>query len=205
MNIAIIDDHQIFLDGFELLINDMKNDAQVSSFQEPQNFLTAMKNGENFDLIICDLVMKSMNGMSVSAAIRETDATVPILILSGMTASDPTQKLKQIGVNGFVHKSLGYEALATAITTLLSGASHFPDETFSHGPEFEVREEVPKLWDRHMDVLQLLAGGATNKEISDALQISENTVKTYLRQLFNELGANTRTACVHKAQLLGII
>ena len=203
--IAIIDDHKIFLEGVKLLIGDMLAGAQILSFEQPQPILSALKGGDVFDLIICDLVMRPMNGIRVSAAIRERNRTVPILILSGITASDPTNQLIDIGVNGFVHKSLGHDVLAEAISVLLAGGSYFP----SDAPDNETSDNsfcaVPKLSERHMDVLQLLAGGATNKEISAALQISENTVKTYMRQLFQELGANTRTACAHKAQFLGLI
>jgi len=161
----------------------MKIGAQVSSYQDPHDFLSALKDGATFDLIICDLVMKSMNGTHVSAEIRKRNAVVPVLILSGITASDPTENLKQLGVNGYVHKSLGYDVLANAICTLLAGGSHFPDDTLTDRLDLESSGAAPILWDRHMDVLQLVASGATNKEISSTLQISENTVKTYMRQL----------------------
>lgn len=203
--IAVIDDHKIFLEGIKLLIGDMLADAQIMSFEQPQPFLSALENRETFDLVICDLVMRPMNGILVSAAIRERDQRVPILILSGITASDPTNELRDIGVNGFVHKSLGHEVLAEAISVLLAGGSHFPSDAPSDETSNHPFPAVPKLSERHMDVLQLLAGGATNKEISSALKISENTVKTYMRQLFQQLGATTRTACAHKAQLLGLI
>lgn len=204
--IAVIDDHQLFLDGVKLLINDMTLQAEVSGFQDPQKFLDTFKDGQKFDLILCDLIMKAINGIDVAAFIRARDPSVPVLMLSGITASDPTARLRDIGASGFVHKSSGYDELSNAIVALLAGESYFPgcalenqEATGDHDPA------APNLWGRHMDVLNLLASGATNKQISATLKISENTVKTYMRQLFRELDANTRTACVHKAQVLGLI
>ena len=204
-NIAIIDDHRIFLDGFELLIENMDIEANVSAYEDPQCFIEDLKKGTQFDLIVCDLVMKSMNGLSVSAAIRGHDASVPIIVLSGITAGDPTADLRRLGANGFVHKTRGYDVLIEAISTVMAGGLFFSNDGLEERQQKVTCHTIPQLWDRHMDVLHLLSGGATNKEISAALDISQNTVKTYLRQLFHELDVKTRTACVHKAQLLGLI
>ena len=58
---------------------------------------------------------------------------------------------------------------------------------------------------RQREVLKMLGEGATNKVIAEALNISENTVKSHLRSIFESLGVRTRTACVHKAVVLGLI
>lgn len=73
------------------------------------------------------------------------------------------------------------------------------------GLEENQKDELRQLSARQIEIMRLIANGYANKEIARSLTISENTVKTHLKQIFRELGVNKRTACVRKAQALGLI
>lgn len=210
----MIDDHRLFLAGFTLLLEQFDKPFVVTPFGEPVSLLRSLDDGLIFDLIICDLVMPSMNGLAFAQALRD-QSSVPLMILSGINTYPPISEMKQLGVSGFVHKSADDAVLLAAIQTILAGKTSFPDagEAGAEAPDsnfgdvvepYEV-ESVPVLTPRQIEVLQLISNGASNAEISASLGISANTVKSHLRQIFDLLQVNKRTACVRAAQAFGLI
>lgn len=215
-NIVILDDHLIFLDAMVLLIEGLDPNYQVSRFSSPVEVLKQVEQGQNFDLILCDLIMNSMNGLAFLGALRFVSKSIPVIILSGINTSPPVKDIKRIGGNGFVHKSAQNNDLTKAIQTVLAGGYYFEDDLDGSVPDktieinrsdnmIDSNNKLPSLGVRQIQVLALIANGYANKDIARNLSISENTVKTHLKQIFRELGVNKRTACVRKAQTLGLI
>lgn len=216
VKIAVIDDHQLFLDGISLVIRQFQENCEVIGFAEPMTLLAALDQGSDFDMIVCDLVMGNMNGLIFIDTLR-SQSSIPVLMLSGISTSPPVEQMKQLGAQGFIHKSADNEILSDAIGRILKGGEYFEDESLSEYPEpfdqFGAIEPVDQstdivvsnLTDRQIEVLRLMSQGATNKEISAELDISENTVKSHLKIIFDGLKVNKRTACVRVAQAQGII
>lgn len=215
--IAVVDDHRIFLDGISLLLAEGL-DFQVESYHAPVELLQKLELGERFNLILCDLIMADMNGLAFIAAVRAHSKAIPILMLSGINTTPPVADIKRLGGNGFVHKSADPKKLLEAINGVLSGGDYFPDQSNSASGTLKPASDpddfyneslghtnLPELGPRQLQVLKLIAHGATNKEIAQDLNISQNTVKSHLKQIFIELGVNKRTACVRKAQTMGLI
>lgn len=216
VEIVILDDHHIFLDAIELLIKSIDPSYNVSSFSSAQDVLTAIEGGKVYDLILCDLIMSAMNGLAFLGALRSYTKDIPVIILSGINTRPPIQDVRRLGGAGFVHKSAHKEEFKEAIETVLAGGSHFENsegvDSGDHASKQEGSEPLtgtagkfPELAPRQVEVLKLIANGHANKDIASELHISENTVKTHLKQIFRELGVNKRTACVRKAQSLGLI
>ncbi|NRD90291.1 hypothetical protein C8024_13700 [Sphingopyxis sp. BSNA05] len=214
LKIAVVDDHRLFLAGFTLLLEQFDKPFVVTPFEEPVSLLKALDDGAKFNLIICDLVMPSMNGLAFAQALRD-QCSVPLMILSGINTYPPISEMKQLGVSGFVHKSAEDAVLLAAIQTVLAGKTSFPD-TADSTAEAQVSqfgdvtepydvESVPVLTQRQVEVLHLISNGASNAEIATSLGISANTVKSHLRQIFDLLQVNKRTACVRAAQAFGLI
>ena len=215
-NIAILDDHLIFLDAMVLLIEGLDPNYKVSKFSSPIDVLKQVEHGKNFDLILCDLIMNSMNGLAFLGALRSYSNSIPVIILSGINTSPPVKDIRRIGGNGFVHKSAQNNDLTKAIQTVLAGGYFFEDGLDGYVPDetmvtnraekmIDSNNKLPRFGVRQIQVLALIANGHGNKDIARNLSISENTVKTHLKQIFRELGVNKRTACVQKAQALGLI
>lgn len=211
IHIAIIDDHSIFLEGISLLIKEINFVTAVETYVTPAAFIDAFQKDKKFDLVICDLIMNAMNGLAFLGAVRHHCKKTPVLVLSGINVAPPIDEIKRLGGNGFVHKSAGQATLITAIETVLSNKSFFlSDEIISEDLETSAPQrintfQVPKISSRQCEILRLISDGHSNRDISDMLNISENTVKTHLKQVFLELGVSKRTACVKKAQSLGFI
>ena len=214
IKIAVLDDHRMFLEGVSMLVSSLDERYSVSNFHVPVELLKALEGGAHFDLIICDLIMDQMNGLAFVTAARSHTKKVPILMLSGINTSPPIAEMVSLGADGFVHKSSGNEILAEAVASLLSGKRYFGDfeppkvDPYSGMDEADdalMIEPLPTLGKRQLEVLKMIAHGASNKEVSNTLEISENTVKSHLKQIFIALGVNKRTACIRKAQTLGLI
>lgn len=219
INIAVLDDHKIFLEGISILVEDMSGEYRVTNYHSPVALLHALEGEGSFDLIICDLIMSQMNGLAFVAAARSRIKTIPILMLSGINSIPPIREMMRLGTSGFVHKSAENETLRRAVQTVLAGGQFFeevahldvaenistsPESTIKSGDDGEITA-LPILGKRQVEVLQMIAQGASNKEISRRLDISPNTVKTHIKHIFTEMGVNKRTACVRRAQTLGML
>lgn len=216
LKIAIVDDHQILLDGIGLLVSSMRKSYEVSLFSTPSEALKILDDGGDFDVVMTDLVMKDMNGLAFVSALRQRGKKMPILILSGVDNLPSMKEIFKIGANGFLHKNTDQAELSKALKTILNGdlylphdappiwAYEKPDTCGRSGTELS-ENSMPQFSARQIEVISLMGDGASNKEISNRLAISENTVKTHLRQIFAALQVANRTACVKKAQVLGLI
>lgn len=203
--LIIIDDHRMFADGFVALNDASERPYDIHVYDAPDLFLKALADGLSADLFILDLVMKQMNGLAVLSALRQHGSKAPVLMLSGMADSPPLAEMRALGANGFLHKSAGQDDLLSAIERLLAGGTLFASELSEHADALASDFQPPVLAARQQQVLSLISQGATNRDISQTLGISENTVKSHLRALYETLGANTRTGAVRKAQQLGLI
>lgn len=217
LKVAILDDHTIFLDGISVLIGEFDGLYHIEAFTDPIALLQRVSADDTFDVIICDLIMKAMNGLAFLAALRSHTKTTPLIILSGTNSTPPIDEIIRLGGNGFVHKSVDQGVLKDAIQSVASGQSYFEDgfgdstretimtPSLSCERTKDADMPLPDLAERQREVLRYIAQGASNKEIARALDISENTVKSHLKNIFVALDVNKRTACVRKAQMLGLI
>lgn len=203
--LVIIDDHRMFADGFVALNDASARPYDIHVYDAPEVFLKALADGLSPDLFILDLVMKQMNGLALLSALRQHGSKAPVLMLSGMADAPPLAEMRALGANGFLHKSAGQDDLLDAIETLLAGGTLFDLEAAEDAEGLASGFQAPVLAARQQQVLALISQGATNRDISETLGISENTVKSHLRALYETLGANTRTGAVRKAQQLGLI
>ena len=212
VHIALVDDHRMFTDGFSAFLAESGEDYQVTTFEDPVAFLEAASGEAEFDLVILDLVMRGMNGLALLSAISKFKRRPRVLMLSGIATSPPIAEMKRLGASGFVPKSAEISVLQDAVAAILSGQTVFPEDIDatppvpdSGGDVWYDAAEPPVLAKRQLEILKMIGEGATNKHIATTLCISENTVKSHLRAIFESLGVRTRTACVHKAVLLGLI
>jgi len=215
--IALVDDHQMFLDGLDAVITSLNSHYVCTSFSSPREAIRAIENGATYNLIISDLVMEEMNGVALILALQARKCSTPVLVVSGIDTLPPIEKVLRIGALGFVPKSAPKETLGEAIASSLRGDVFLPKELWSvieknpSSPNTAIKnqedtaEDNPLLAPRQIEVLSLIAEGYSNNRISDVLNISENTVKTHIKQIFRQLNVTRRTACVKKAQTLGLL
>ena len=203
IHIAIVDDHELFLSGIGGLIRQMDSRFVVAGYARGSDLIESLKTGSpKLDLLITDLTMKQVNGLALAAAVRQLLPLLPIIMVSGVEDALSGQNLTMLGINGFVAKSASEPTLRAAIVSALEST----DKGFGRQAKRPTEQPIlPDLAPRQRQIVSLVASGATNREISEALNISENTVKSHLKDVFAELGVTSRTAAVRRARELGFL
>lgn len=216
--IAIVDDHQLFLDGARNLFASQSSETIVFTFNDPLRILAELKEGVDFDVIVADFLMGTMNGLAFVGALRSRNIATPVLLLSGFEDRLPAGDLLTAGANGFVSKKSDVKLFFSAVRTVMDGGAFFDGEALSADELQAMRlsantvsaeepnpAKPPKLSGRQIEILHQIRLGLSNREISQHLSISENTVKSHLKQIFLELKVSKRTASVQKAQIYGLL
>ena len=215
VNILIVDDHRLFSEGLSRLLETLELTVVLKQCYSGQQAIDLLnRNSTEYDLLLIDLLMPGIDGMGLLHAILERNISTPVAVISSIDDIKTINQLMVNGAVGFIPKSVSSEVMLEAVTTLLQGDIYLPDNLWdqldflcpSSSRTAAVTEaHQPSLSKRQIEVLQLMAEGNTNKQISSILNISEATVKYHIGILFRALGAKNRTACIRAAQVLHFI
>ncbi|MEM6462172.1 MAG: response regulator transcription factor [Pseudomonadota bacterium] len=212
IQIAIVDDHQMFCDGLAQLIATLDDAYECTPINSPLNAIRMIERGRRFDLVISDLIMDSINGIAFVKALRKRGAKMPVLIISGINTAPPVEEALRLGAQGFLPKSASSETLLEALTTVLDGEIFLPPDMWSAYERNDWSQAgsadnglAVDLTQRQIEVLHLISEGYSNRDVARLLNVTENTVKTHIKRMFRLLNVHTRASCVRKAQSLGLI
>ncbi|EGQ3786089.1 DNA-binding response regulator [Staphylococcus pseudintermedius] len=192
--IALVDDHFIVRQGLEFLLSTQPQIEVVGSFGEGQALLDALATDQiEPELILVDLVMPEMNGITLIQKLKEQHAGIKILVLTSYVDEEHVMSAMQAGADGYEMKDVDPEALMTSIETVLQG------DKVIHKDAQQVMDTVitkphmlNKLSKRETEVLKEMAKGKTNKEIAETLFVSEKTIKTHVSHIFSKLEVTDR-------------
>lgn len=201
IRILVADDHFIVRMGLTAMVNtepDMEIVAEASDGAEAIALFAKF----NPDLTLLDLRMPAVNGIEVATAIREKNPAARILMLSALKGDEDIHKALEAGVAGYVLKDATEENLIPAIRAVAAGRQWIPPDVATRLSSRSLFEELTA---RELQVLNKLIKGLANKQIADALNISENTVKGFLKNILAKLHVADRTEAVAVAIQRGII
>lgn len=210
MDILIVDDHQLFLDGFCLLLKKLNDNVSINDFENAEDALEALNTSLNWDLIILDINLPDLDGIDVLREIRKKGLLVPVVFVS---ASENIYKIActyHHGANGFIPKSSNTKSMLSALQSVIDGEIYFYPElkmvVENQLNEIQKYNGVSeKLTKRQLEVLTVMAKGASNKEISETLFISEPTVKSHISIIYQLFDVKKRIECIRKAEWLGLV
>ncbi|HBX54918.1 response regulator transcription factor [Pseudomonas sp. UBA2684] len=192
LRLLLVDDHRIFLDGLSLALAPLCPNLHIQTAQNAAEAEACLRQ-DDFDLILLDLRLPDVAGLDLLQRWQQQGRLTPVAILSASDSSLDAQAALAAGALGFIPKSADSDALRQAVTRVLLGET-LPAPGAS---------DKPQLTPRQREILLLLADGLPNKAISRQLGLSEDTVKTHLKALFQEFDVHTRTACVNAARQRG--
>lgn len=206
MRILIVDDHRLFLDGLRLILDKLDPDAQIIESTTAHGAIDLLEAGDEFDLILMDLQMPDLGGLSILQRTQERGAWLPIVVVSAEESLHVIRAVLEAGALGFIPKSQSSQQMLSALTRILEGDIFVPAD-IEKELERPVRKSanVSGITRRQHHVLRLLAEGYSNRQIATTLVISEHTVKAHVSALFATLGACNRTDCVRVAQQRGML
>ena len=214
LKVLVVDDHALFRRGIVTVLTNQEN---ISVVGEAINGLEAIAKVEELapDVILMDLNMPRCNGLEATQALQAKGLQAKILVL---TVSDNEADLFaaiKFGATGYILKNTEPEELVQAIYHIAQGgviispvmATKLLAEFKNSGTDRAERtnDEKDIMSPREDEVLQLVAQGATNKEIADSLFISENTVKTHLRNIMDKLHLANRSQAAAYAVKRGLV
>ncbi len=215
IKVLVVDDHTLFRRG---LTSVLANQETLEVVGEAVDGLGAIEKAEEIapDVILMDLNMPHCNGLEATQALQAKMPQINILVL---TVSDNEADLfaaMKFGAKGYILKNTEPEELIHAIFHIAQGGvivsplmatkllAEFKDQGTGTARD-TIRETEATISPREGEVLQLVAQGATNKEIADALFISDNTVKTHLRNIMEKLHLANRSQAAAYAVKKGLV
>ena len=164
------------------------------------------------DVVLLDLRMPDLDGLEVLRRLGEPGTLPPTLVLT--TIDEDTLLLEAVcnGARGFLLKDVTPERLAAAIRTVAAGGTHLQPAlterllkaALAAGHDFDALAHPDPLTERELDVLRLMTGGYSNREIADTLHVAEGTVKNHISNVLSKLGVRDRTRAVLRGLEMGV-
>ena len=194
LRVLVVDDHDVVHWGFRLMLTEQ---PWVERCLSARNGAEALSAAERFKphVALVDLFIGEESGAQICEALRARSPATRVLLISGAGRISPAAA-RAAGAAGFVPKEWPAREIAEAVRMVGRGMSVFREV-----------EEPPanRLSDREREVLDLIASGATNREIAERLHLSPWTVKEYTGGVYRKLGVRNRTEAVQRAQRLGLL
>ncbi len=156
-------------------------------------------------VVLMDLRMPEMDGVSAIAQIKAQHQDVQILVLTTYDSDSDILPAVEVGATGYLLKDAPREELFQAIRAAAQGKPMLTPSIAARLMERMRSPTVEALTSREIDVLKLVAKGANNKQIASQLYITEATVKSHLIRIYGKLGVEDHTAAVTKALERGIL
>jgi DNA-binding NarL/FixJ family response regulator len=212
--ILIADDHEVVRKGLRSLL---EQEQSLEVVGEASNGLEAVEKtaATRADVVVLDIGMPELNGLEATRAILKAAPRTEVLILTVYESEEVIREVLRAGARGYVLKSDAGRLLLTAVEAVAAHKPFFTSRVselvlagFLSGDTPRAEEELPPgapLTPREREVLQLLAGGKTNREVAAALGIGLKTVETHRMNLMAKLGLHSVVDLVRYAIRNGIV
>ncbi|MEK6575158.1 MAG: response regulator transcription factor [Chloroflexota bacterium] len=196
VRLVLADDHALVLEGLSALIAAEKDLRVVATATDGERLLDALRRFRP-DVAVMDLQMPYMDGPTCLRHIRAEGLPVRVLVLSAFGDAHSMRAAVEGGADGFALKTDPPQATLTAIRQVAAGQMVFPQAARRWLTQ-HAAPDPNALTEREEAVLALVAEGKSNAQIAAVLNLSENTVKFHLRNLYTKLGVTNRTEAAAK-------
>jgi DNA-binding NarL/FixJ family response regulator len=201
IRVLCVDDHPLLREGIAALIG---NQTDMQLVAEASNGREALEQFRKHlpDITLMDLQMPEMGGIDAISAIRGEFPEARIIMLTTHAGDVQIYRALKAGVRAYLLKGSLRKELLETIRAVHAGQKRLSSEVAT-----EIAEHATDgaLTPREIDVLRLVAGGNANKQIAAQLSLTEETVKSHIRNILSKLGANDRTHAVAIGLRRGII
>jgi len=207
INLMLVDDHQIMMDGIKALL---KNERAFSIIAETTKPLTVLDLiGKKMpDIVIADISMPELNGIELTKLIKQKYPEVKVLALSMHNDKQTITEMLQAGISGFVLKNTGKKELIDALEKIADGGMYFSEaisleimrSTASSNAAIET-----SLTPREIEIVKLIGAELNNAQIGEKLFISERTVETHRKNIFRKINVKSVAGLMKYALEKGIV
>jgi DNA-binding NarL/FixJ family response regulator len=205
IRILIADDHSVVRQGLRMFL---ALDSELDVVGEAGNGKEALELAHRLqpDVVLMDLLMPVMDGITATGAIRRELPDVEVLALTSVLEDDKVVGAIRAGAIGYLLKDTEADELRSAIKAAASGQVQLsPKAAARLMREVNAPDSPEVLTERETEVLRLMASGQANKEIARTLKIGEKTVKTHVSNILGKLGVQSRTQAALYAVRIGLV
>jgi two-component system NarL family response regulator len=205
IRVLVVDDHALFRRGLEMVLG---QESDIEVVGEASDGAEAIKVAAETtpDIVLMDVRMPRRGGIDATTAIKDAVPSAKIIMLTISDEEGDLYDAIKAGAMGYLLKEISIEEVATAVRAVHNGqslispsmASKLLNEFATMVRKDDERQQVPapRLTDREMEVLRLVAKGLNNRDIAKKLFISENTVKNHIRNILEKLQLHSRMEAV---------
>lgn len=211
INVLVVDDHRVVRQGLRTFL-ELQDDMVVIGEAEDGQAAVEMVRQLHPHIVLMDLVMPRLDGITATRQVKSLDANVKVIALTSFAEDDKVFPAIQAGASSYLLKDVSPENLVEAIRAVYRGEARLhPDiarklmEQVAHQPLLSREPQPDNLTERERDVIQLVARGCSNQEIANELVISEKTVKTHVSNILSKLHLEDRTQLAIYAIKKGLV
>lgn len=205
INILLVDDHAVVRQGLKMFLG-LDPDLEVVGEAENGEEAIRLTRELGPDVILMDLLMPVMDGITAISIIRRDFPDTEVIALTSVLEDEAVIKAMRAGAIGYLLKDTQAEELRRAIKAAAAGQVQLsPQAAARLMREVKAPDSPEKLTERETDVLRLLALGRANKQIALELVIGEKTVKTHVSSILRKLNVPSRTQAALYAVRIGLV
>jgi DNA-binding NarL/FixJ family response regulator len=201
--ILIVDDHPLFIEALELVVQGTFPDASVSKATSIDAARAILDKQGPFDLVLLDLSMPGTRGLEGVIELRTRYPKLPVVIVSALEDPRIIHEVMQCGAAGFISKSSRGADLGRALEDVMSGSVVLPKGYQPPAPSgsgaSDLASRIATLTPQQVRVLHMLRQGLLNKQIAFDLGVGETTVKAHVSEILRKLKVASRTQAVIEA------
>lgn len=198
--IVIVDDHPLFRDALRQALSDRFSDLEISEAGSLDGLSEALEDCRETDLVLLDLAMPGVKGLSGLMYLRAQYAEIPVVVVSANEDPSAIRRSVEFGASGYIPKSLPVETIREAVQTVLEGGVWTPPDLdlddVGDGETIDLVTRLATLTPQQVRVLMMLSEGLLNKQIAYKLNVSEATIKAHVSAILQKLGVDSRTQAV---------
>jgi DNA-binding NarL/FixJ family response regulator len=205
IRVLVADDHPIVRAGVVALLQDADGIEVVDAVEDGAAAVAAAQRLRP-DVVLMDLRMPGLDGVAATAAITATVPSARVVVLTTYETDDAILDAITAGARGYLLKAAPEQEILAGVRSVAAGATVLaPGIAAALARGVQRGRAAPKLSDRELEVLGLVAEGESNPAIARRLHLAEATVKTHLLHVFEKLDVNDRTRAVTRAMELGVL
>jgi two-component system, NarL family, nitrate/nitrite response regulator NarL len=206
VQILLVDDHALFREALLYILAQLASNIIVHEAANIEEAAQLIQHTRNLDLILLDIDLPGIDGLSAMPTLRKLAPDVSLIILSGSENVQNIRSALDMGAVGYIPKSCNSHEMLAAMQIVLQGGIYIPPRLLGKlttsaisNVDSNVREPQAELTKRQIEVLNCMAKGLPNKLIARELAIVEGTVKLHVFAILRILGVHNRTEAVIEA------
>lgn len=194
INLALVDDHQIVIDGLMSLLKGHEQFLFAFATTDPTEVIDRLEK-QPVDILLTDVMMPRLPGNHLAKKVKDKFPHIKILALSMSGEGDMVNEMiNEADISGYVLKNIGKQELIRALEKIAGGGIYFSEEVIDELQRTSQRKkqtEEAHLTDREIEIIGLIEKEYNNKQIAETLFISERTVETHRKNIFRKTNTNS--------------